>query len=547
MAFVVSSSLPVSARGVALAVTFMTLTGLPSCGNPSGGARDAASSFPGADALPGDAARSPDGGSAASAGDAAFSPDGGSAAPRLALELPASVPPGVAFPIIVRAADGTPLGGEVTVAIGARSPLIGTLYRGRGSVRATGASVGSLSVRVTRDDSSVERRIDVVVRPLRTVEGSLEGAGLRWDSSADVQITGTTTVPAGARLSVGPGARILFAANANLDVHGELVVDGTAEAPVLFAPRGAPWGGVHFHRGSRGQIRHALITGGGADLERAFGHSDSQPVVRVDEAEVTIEGGGVIDAPGKGPSSVKARLSLRDVLVSRVDTGGEHVDSHLEVQNSHFAEIPDGDGRLDDDDNDGLYVVSLEAPEATGHPVARITDSVFAVTEDDGVDHNGSVIEIERTWIERVPHEGVAGSTGGMVTVRDSVITRCHQGVEAGYGAPTLLVEKSLLWANDVALRWGDEYATENRGTLTARAVIVGASREADVINRWDGGGGIAKADGIRVSCSLVADATLVGRDGNLGGEPRFDERGCVTEPRALPGCPGPVGPLTCR
>jgi hypothetical protein len=451
----------------------------------------------------------------------------------------------------VRTSDGAPVSAAVEVSLAAAGAAPKTvpvqLYRGRGSTSARVETAGELKVRASLAAIAVERSVVIAQRPRREIAGRLAGDALRWDVAADVVVTGDVTIAAGERLVVARGARVLLGPRVNIDVDGEIVVEGTPEEPVLFTAQGGPWGGLRLQKGGKGDLRAAFLTGGGGDDRRVFGHSDSQPVVFAVEADLSIEGGGLVDNPGKGVSSNRARVRLRDVLTSRCDQGGEHADADLTVEASHFVELPDGDGRLDDDDNDGVYVVALAAPPAAGPPVARFVDTVFAVTEDDGIDHNGATILAERVWIERVPHEGVAASTGGRVTVRDSVITRCQQGIEAGYGAPEVVVEHSLLWDNGVGLRWGDEYPTPNEGKLTARFVAVGRSREANVRNRWDGGGGQPKPDAVDISCSMVSSPEWDGKNGNLAGTPSIDGTGCVRDPRSLPGCEGVLGPRSCR
>jgi hypothetical protein len=289
-----------------------------------------------------------------------------------------------------------------------------------------------------------------------------------------------------------------------------------------------------------------LFTGGGADPDRQFGHSQSQAVVFADQAELMVTGGGVIDNPGKGYSSRASTVTLSGVVVSRCDQGGEHQDSTLLVERSHFLEMPDADGRLEDDDNDALYVAS-SAMGTPGTKPALIRDTVFAVSEDDGIDHGGAQLTLERVWIERMTHEGVAASNGGSVTISDSVVTRCHQGIEAGWGAPAVWVDHSLIFGNDIGLRWGDEYGWANEGTLKARAVVVTGNGEANVRNFWEGGGR-AEPTAIEITCSAVSSPDWDGRGGNIPGAASVTPGGCLDRAALPPGCPAdPPGPRVCR
>ncbi len=75
--------------------------------------------------------------------------------------------------------------------------------------------------------------------PSSTVEaGAISGT---W--CGDVTATGDLQVPAGDRLVVQAGTTLTMPADAGLTIDGELVVEGTADAPVLFTSEGT-WGGI---------------------------------------------------------------------------------------------------------------------------------------------------------------------------------------------------------------------------------------------------------------------------------------------------------------
>ena len=51
-------------------------------------------------------------------------------------------------------------------------------------------------------------------------------------------------------------------------------------------------------------------------------------------------GGAIVDCPGKAVGSSDAIVTLQGVLISRVDTGGEHRRSRLTMRRCHTLEIP---------------------------------------------------------------------------------------------------------------------------------------------------------------------------------------------------------------
>jgi len=199
------------------------------------------------------------------------------------------------------------------------------------------------------------------------------------------------------------------------------------------------------------------------------------------------------------------------VRVARCDTGGELEDTALVADRLHVSEIPDADGVLDDDDNDGIYL--REARLVAGEAVESVLrDCVFAVGEDDGIDHNEALVRVERAWIEGFAHEGVAASSGRRITVVDSVVRACEQGIEAGYGAPEVVVERCTVTDNGAGLRFGDSYDWADEGSLSVTASVI-AGNGVDVRN-FARGLGAPVPGAIAIACSVVGDVAWVGVGG---------------------------------
>ncbi len=457
---------------------------------------------------------------------------------------PASVPPGSIVPVVVGVDDVSFFGRMAITADGQRlQPMV---VRGRGSIPFQApAAPGQVRFAVVQAGYSGEFVLNVEERSVVDVSGTLSGDQLDWNDDEDVVVSADVTVPSGSTLRIGAGTRIRLVENAQIRVEGELEVSGSASSPVLFLPDvesgGHGWGEINVKGAAR--IENAWFVGGGADATRAFGHSDSQPVIRVAAgASVNMSGGGVTDCPGKAFASQSATVILQGLLITRVDQGGEHKASKVQVTHSHFMHIPDDDGRADDDDNDGIY---LSDTEGVG-PSCLVQDCVFFQGEDDAIDHNGASVVIDRTWIRQFAHEGIAASKGRDVIVVDSVIMNCDQGIEAGYEGPQVFVNNCLLTGNGVGLRWGDSYEWPSTGTLTVRnTVSVGNSRHNVYFN--DDQQGAPPEGSATVMCSMVDDAVFNGKDGNLEGMPLWNGSGCVTDSyRDRPeGC-GPLGPQVC-
>lgn len=367
-----------------------------------------------------------------------------------------------------------------------------------------------------------------------TAEDAPAGVAVRaFDAAVDLRVEGERVVAAGETLTIAAGARVVLGAGARLVVHGTLVVAGTAQAQVLFVADDAsrPWAAIDVRAGGRAELTHAWLVAGGADADRFGGHSGSDPLVAVVGGALVMTGGGIVDGPGKALYTEDADVSLDGVVIARCDTGGEHVGSRTAQRRVHVFEIPDADGRFDDDDNDAVY---LRLGTHT------IEDAVYALGEDDAIDHNGATVDVRRVWIEGFRHEGVAASEGGVVRLEDVVVRDAAQGIEAGYGAPEVHVSRAFVTGCGVGLRWGDEYAWEISGTLAVdRSVVVDNDTN---VRTDDPQAGEAPAGHVAITCSAVDTPAWDDVGGNIAGAP--DASGAC--PPALVACDGPIGPEVC-
>ena len=346
------------------------------------------------------------------------STDAGVADIQAALTLEAPAQPPIGAPFVVAVSAASTFSGDVALCLDGRNVAELHVYRGLGSATLQLDQSGPMRLMARAAHAYAELAIEAVSRPVRRLTGQLRDADLVWDAGADVLASGDLRVAAGDVLRIEKGTRVLLEANAAIEVKGEISVTGSADAPVLFTRAGSDaWGGLRLLDGSRGTLEHAWLTGGGGDDSRQYGHSDSQPLVWIDTATLEFTGGGIVDNPGKALGAVNAQVSVHDALLSRCDTGGQLNHSQVLIERSHVLEMPDADGELDDDDNDGIYLSGV-AEDADGAPILSvIRDSVFAVGEDDAIDHNNAEVRVERVWIRglsprrrgrfgRQPHHG---------------------------------------------------------------------------------------------------------------------------------------------
>lgn len=178
----------------------------------------------------------------------------------------------------------------------------------------TGNALGAASVASTSaddlDSSSTYAGND---RDVVLVEGVTidEDREIRWPAlDADLLVSDGTLVHG--RLTVDPGATLLFGQDASIDVRstaGGLTAEGTAEEPITFAgeqPTPGYWKGLGFvdSNSVHNVLRHAIVEGGGS--AGFYGGFAGGP-----PANVTIA----------ASSSSTSRLTLSDVSLR--DSGGE--------------------------------------------------------------------------------------------------------------------------------------------------------------------------------------------------------------------------------
>ena len=442
--------------------------------------------------------------------------DTGQAPEALTLEVVREPPLGVPFALAVSEASGKPVNATVQVCVNGAPRTTLQLYRGRGSVSLSLSEPGPLTLQARAAEAHGAKRVVVRARALRHVDGAPSAAAQThsWTAEQDVVVDGTISLSASETLEIGPGTRVLLGANASLELAGTLRVLGTADDPVIFTRSSEqPWGGIRLAPGAQASIAFAWFVAGGGDARYAFGHSDSQPVLFVDEASLDMRGGGLIDNHGKAFGSRLARLTLERMLISRCDTGGQFDSSQLTFRHLHVLEIPDNDGSRTDDDNDGFYFYDPPATEDAG-AFAVVEDSVFVRGMDDGIDQNGAKLSVHRVWIEGFAHEGVACSSTRDVLVADSVVRGCGQGIEAGYGAPRVRVERTLVTGNGVGIRFGDEYSEPTTGSLQVDYSIVSGNAEnfRNFVTTLNG----PLPDAVHASCSVFDHAEFVNVAGNV-------------------------------
>ena len=455
---------------------------------------------------------------------------------------PQRVRTGEMLPMVLRLRDSH---GQIDSTLSAPLNLLNAAELSQTQLRAK-KGVASASPVVTATDDfhlrvegtvsgPAERNVDVLDAsfPIAEHAGVLTGDEV-WDSTVEHRITGNLRIPAGSSLTLVAGARVLLGERVNLRVEGELrTLNAIADDPIVFNSinQQQPWGGLEIVGGTA-DLEYTLLVNGGGDPSKAFGHSGSQPVIKVENGTVDLTNCFIINNVGKGFGSTNSRINLDQSLVSHVDTGGEFSNSVVQITNTWVKDVPSDDGVFVDDDNDGFY---FSGTHSSGE-ASRFQDSFVITTKDDGLDHNGARLEIVRSWIEGVIHEGTADSNRNWVKIEDSVFMHNNQGVEAGYGSPDVTVTHSVIVRNDnqtdpnspinAGLRFGDGYNGSNgdyTGHITAHEVVL--YDNGDNVRNYDGTIPGPKPGAIDITQSLTNDPDYDSVPTNLTGIPVFGPR----------------------
>ncbi len=308
----------------------------------------------------------------------------------------------------------------------------------------------------------------IIVQPDINIITSLSGtysSNLTLHENHSYHITEDLIINSSSKFSVEKGAIILIAPQANIIVNGSAQFLGSYSQPIVVAGFNSSeaWGGIMLNAiADTSVFENTMFIDGGGNPNYIFGHSQSQAVVRVENTNAIFENCCFISNPGKAVGGLYANILMKNCLISHCDTGAEFYASKAEVDSCHVLFIPDNDGILDDDDNDGMYFSEVHPSQEA----CRVSNSFFIVGEDDGIDHNGAILIIENCWIEGFENEGIACSNKNTVHVFNTMIRNCNQAIECGYGNASVTVNHCVIIDNNIGARFGDEYPSPSSGNL---------------------------------------------------------------------------------
>lgn len=396
-----------------------------------------------------------------------------------------------------------------------------SVKRGTGTLLTTPTTNQSFDLNLTIHGETSTHYIEVApAYPTIIYQGILPQSDSIWDASVDRKIIKDLIIPEGFTLFIKAGTQILLGSNVNIIVYGRLQVEGTTESPVVFSSQlsSLPWGGIIIENG-QSSFSQCFFLNGGADSTRKFGHSNSQAIIQINRSAGTFINCWFIKNIGKVFGVADGVINGDSLIIAYCDTGGEFGGSLVNIKNSVIQNIPDDDGKADDDDNDGFYFSGHMKDETR---FSSLENCIISTTEDDCVDHNGSHLFITNCLLEGAIHEGVAASNKDTVVIFNSVIMNCEQGIEAGYGQPTVIADHCLLTKNGVGIRFGDAYDWGCTGLIhTYNTVLYNNSKN---IWNYDLKTNAPVEDAISIIYSMTNDVNYDNSIGCINGVPLYSD-----------------------
>jgi len=281
-----------------------------------------------------------------------------------------------------------------------------------------------------------------------TVAGELSDPLTVWTpGDGIIHVTDDVTLPAGNTLRIYPDTLILLDPKKSINVRGTIECLGTVEHPVLFAAADPenPWGQIHHdHTSTRSIYKGTFFTGGGDSL--GAGHTGRGPVIRVSDAEIEFDYCNFMDNYGKGLYASHGDLTFKHCLFSRSAMGMEVVDVNIAIDRCYFVEMPMGG---DVGDNDPLYL--------HGRGNMSVTNSIFAIGGDDGIDTLSSTPVIENCIIHGFLDKGISVYWGAP-RISNCLIFDNDYGISAKGDPTEVYVDRTSIVRNRVSVQSRDKY-----------------------------------------------------------------------------------------
>lgn len=367
-------------------------------------------------------------------------------------------------------------------------PETAHLYNGMGSATLALQGDAQIQLTVQADGMTAELTLDRLSWETVAVDADLSAPAVWRPGDGVIHVTSDIRIPAFGEpetpdLVIEPGTVVIIDPECSISVDGHVECRGTAESPILITSADEdPWGEIAHHNAEEpyplSRYEYTFFTDGG-DSSGA-GHTGRGPVVRIEEARVSLLSSSLMDNYGKCIwAEDDGHVLLEDCLLTRSIMGMEVGGIDLSIDGCFFLEF------IGDDDNDGLYMHS-------GGDM-QVRDSVFARGTDEGIDTLGSSPLIEDCIIRNYTDKGISAFSG-TTTVRRCLIVDCHdeasgdegKGISAKGDGAVVNIENCTLANNDISFQTRikdgdpDDDVCMNISNTIAWGAAVGVDTEYD-------------------------------------------------------------------
>ncbi len=333
-----------------------------------------------------------------------------------------------------------------------------------------------------------------------------------WSAASEHRVVGSLTIREGGELIIEQGAAVILGSKTNVMVNGTIIAEGTEDFPITFMAANADshWGGIEIRKGA-GSFAYCFFVQGGADSSQSFGHSDSQPVLKVYSGSLDVDNGFFFDNTGKALGGYNGVIDIDSSLLSRCDTGAEFKLCRGAVTNTYFTDIPSEDESRVDDDNDLLYFAEIYP--GSDEPV-QVSGCYFVNGHDDGIDIFETTVNISGNVFLDIADKGVSiGGAAENVTITHNLFVNTDIAV-AVKDSSNALIDHTTIDDTEIGIY---AYIKGDPVKLGGTAVVSNTifSRCHNTVIKYD------NDSKIEVSYSLSDSGNIPGT-GNIEGDAQF-------------------------
>jgi hypothetical protein len=261
-------------------------------------------------------------------------------------------------------------------------------YRARWTALLT-VPAGESTVRVEAFDgignkiASLDVKVIRTTRVLTELRGTLSANTTWTEAGGPYILAADVIVPAGIKLTIGPGAFILGQGNASIIVRGTLDAQGTAEKPIRFRALSCEtmMGGIAFDAtgtAAASPEHHIRYL----DIEFAQNPADYSGTIAPVSSKLLVEDSTFRDMTANAIDGTEARVEVRRCLFERIHEGVHCTSSTVVVVDSTFSHMVGDKDAIDFDLN-----------SASGER-SRIERNLIEYSSDDGVDLQATSVDI---------------------------------------------------------------------------------------------------------------------------------------------------------